>query len=84
MLSSWVMRFLGDLLAGRLLDHLDRHDLVLELAHAGGHERLLVALHGVLVLLLAADAVLLGQVLGGAAHDQVAGGIGQALPTARR
>ena len=59
--------------------HLDRHDLVLEDPRCHGPHGLLLAAGGELVLFLAADPVLLGEVLRGDAHVDVVEGIPQAV-----
>ncbi len=64
------LRLLADL-------HLNGHDLILELARLHGGDGSLVAAQRHLVLLLAGDVVLLGQVLGGDAHVHLAEGVAQ-------
>ena len=70
--SSWSM--VTRLLA---LLHLDRHDLVLELAGRDGGGSALLRAHRDLVLRLAGDLVLLGQVLGRDAHVGLAEGVAE-------
>ena len=58
---------------------LDRHDLVLEAALLDRSDRLAMRVDGVLVLLFARDAVLLGDVLAGVAHVVVVVDVPQAV-----
>ena len=60
-----------------LLRHLDRNDLLLEDPLRDGALGLLLALSREVVLLLARDAVVLGDVLGGDAHVDVLEGVHQ-------
>src|SRR5947208_1242616 len=67
------------LVAGVLVEHLhlggDRHDLVLELAFGARFRRAVLALHAVLVLLLARNLVAARDVLGGLQHRPVGLGL---------